>query len=298
MTADPAAPQSPEIPEPLEGADSADAVLGALGRAADADIDLAEAALALARLDRPRADAAPYRRHLDAMAGDVRAEAAAAAAARGGESAASRVRALARVIAKRRGYTGLERDFEDPDAANLACVMDVRHGLPVALGIVYIACARRLGWAADGVNFPGRFLVRLNGPGAPALMDPFDGGRRIEAPGLRLLLKAAAGPGAELTPAHCAPMSNRAVLLRLQNNIKARLLRAGRTEDARARLDVMLKIAPDAAALWREAGILHARAENIRAACAALEKCLSLEAPADDRRSAARLLQSLKNRLN
>lgn len=274
-------------------------VLDAVGRAADADIDLAEAALALARLDRPHAEAEPYRRHITELAGGVHAEAVVESAARGGENAASRARALSRTIAKRRGYTGLESDFEDPDAANLTHVIDVRHGLPVTLGIIYIAAARRLGWNADGVDFPGRFLVRLGGPGSPALTDPFDGGRRLEAPDLRQLLKAAAGLDAELTPSHYAPMSNRAVLLRLQNNIKVRLLRAERFEDAQKRLDIMLKIAPAWAPLWREAGILYARTENIRAASAALEHYLSLDgAGADDRRSAARLLQTMKNRLN
>lgn len=276
--------------------------LDALGRAADADIDLAGAALTLARIGRTHADPEPYCRHLAELAHETRAEAVARETARGGVwdggEATARADALARVIGKRYGYAGLDRDFEEMDAANLTHVIDVRHGLPVALGIIYIDAARRLGWTADGVDFPGRFLVRIGGTGGSVLIDPFDGGRRLEAQDLRQLLKTASGLDAELTQAHYAPAKNRAVLIRLQNNIKARLLRADRMEEAQACIEVMLKIAPGWAPLWREAGVLHARAENIRAACAALEHYLSLDTTADDRRSAAQLLQTMKNRLN
>ena len=52
--------------------------LALLGAQADGDIDLAEAALALAAADRPRARLEPYRRHLAKMTAEVGAYAAAA----------------------------------------------------------------------------------------------------------------------------------------------------------------------------------------------------------------------------
>ena len=56
-------------------------------------------------------------------------------------------------------------------------------------------------------------------------------------------------------PGLLAPMSTRAVLLRLQNNIKLRRLAAGDVpEAALACTEDMLRIAPDAAGLWRTPG--------------------------------------------
>ena len=44
------------------------------------------------------------------------------------------------------------------------------------------------------------------------------------------------------------------MLLRLQNNLKARLIQAERYERAVVVAETMLMLAPDLAELWREAG--------------------------------------------
>ena len=48
--------------------------LTALGRLDDADIDLAECALLLAGLDRPKGDLSPFRDHLAELVRDVKAD--------------------------------------------------------------------------------------------------------------------------------------------------------------------------------------------------------------------------------
>jgi len=263
----------------------------------DADIDLAEAALTLAAIDRPQVAAEAYRRHLANLAEEVQAYDAANRDADVG-SVKPRIEALTQVIAKRYGYIGTDRDFEDLDAANLTRVIDARHGLPIAIGIIYIDVARKLGWQADGVDFPGRFLVRLDGDADRALIDPFDGGRELAAPDLRTLLKGVMGLDAELSQSHYAPAENRGVLVRLQNNIKVRHLQADHIQEALDQLTIMLSFAPEIAFLWREAGILYAKMENIRASVSALEHYLALDAPTGERRNAVTLLEDMKNRLN
>ena len=92
-------------------------------------------------------------------------------------------------------------------------------------------------------------------------------------------------------PEHYAPVSDRDVLLRLQNNIKSRLLQAGRAEPALRIVQTMLMLAPDLPGLWHEAGVLNARLGNMRAAVDALEEFI-VRAPrgrraAPSRRAAA-----------
>jgi regulator of sirC expression with transglutaminase-like and TPR domain len=88
------------------------------------------------------------------------------------------------------------------------------------------------------------------------------------------------------------------VLLRLQNNLKARLIQAEHYERAVMVAETMLMLAPDLAELWREAGLLHARLGNMRSAAAALEQVV-LRAPDDRaRHQAAALLQQLRSKLN
>lgn len=255
-------------------------------------LPIGEAALALASFERPRVGLARYRQHLAALARDVGRHAGADA------ELAARARALNDIILLKHGYSGDELTYDDLQNANLMRVMDRRKGLPVALGILYMHTARAQGWDAVGLAFPGHFLIRLQDSGGRLILDPFHGGRVCEPPDLRDLLKAMAGQDIELSPAHHAPVADRDVLLRLQNNIKSRLLQAGQYERALRIVETMLLLAPDLAELWQEAGVLHARAGNMRAALDALGEVVA-RAPDDvARHQAAALMQKLKAKLN
>jgi hypothetical protein len=60
----------------------------------------------------------------------------------------------------------------------------------------------------------------------------------------------------------------------------------------------MLLFAPNEAGLWREAGVLHARLGNLRAAVAALERLEQLSRGKAHHADALRLVQDMKARLN
>ena len=94
--------------------------------------------------------------------------------------------------------------------------------------------------------------------------------------GLRALLRRVEGPKAELRPVTLAPMPSRAVLLRLQNNIKLRRLRAGALEPALACAEDMLRIAPDQSELWRQSGVLNQKLHRVSAAAECYRKFLEL----------------------
>ncbi len=266
-----------------------------VGALDDGRIDPVETALVLASVERPGVSMEPYRRHLERLAAEA---AAYADGADGPGGLGLRVETLAQVIARRYGYGGAEDAYDDPDSANLMRVIDRRRGLPVALGIIYIHVARALGWPICGIDFPARFLVRLEDDGNRVILDPFDGGRLLSAKDMRDLYKAVAGNHAELTPAHYRALEIRDVLVRLQNNIKVRLLRAENLEEAVETVETMLLFAPGRAALWREAGLLHARLDNVPAAVAALEEYLRHSTGDPARYRTSVLLQELRGRLS
>ncbi len=70
-------------------------------------------------------------------------------------------------------------------------------------------------------------------------------------------------------PAHFDPVSDRDVLLRLENNVRLRLAKREDWPGAARSLDRMLAIAPDRVELLFEAGQLNARLDKRRAAIAA-----------------------------
>ena len=255
-------------------------------------LPIAEAALALASFDRPRIPLKRYRQHLGTLVRDV--------GRRAGRDAtlAAQASALNEIVLLKHGYSGDELTYDDLQNANLMRVIDRRKGLPVALGILYLSAARAQGWDAVGLGFPGHFLIRLaNGP-ERVILDPFHGGRTLDAAALRELLKAIAGQEIELTPEHYAPVADRDVLLRLQNNLKSRLIQGQETERALRVVETMQMIAPDLAELWREAGLLNAQLGNMRAAMSAIEGFVSRAPDGAARHEAAVMLQQLKTKLN
>jgi regulator of sirC expression with transglutaminase-like and TPR domain len=281
--------------------EQAEEELRQVGALDDDAIDLAGTALVLASFERPRVDLARYRDHLDELAAQV-AEGFLGGAAPGpiaGDAALTRrLEALNAVLFAKHDYAGDELTYDDVQNANLMRVIDRRRGLPVALSILYIHAARAQGWDIEGLSFPGHFLVRLRHGSAGAIVDPFRRGETRETADLRRMLKLASGEDAELSAAHYAPVGNRAILLRLQNNIKLRLLQGEKLEAAAEVTRRMLLVAPDEASLWRELGIVQAKLGNLRGAIGALERFTAL---ADDdlaRHRAAKLIQELKGKLN
>ncbi len=287
--------ETAEATERIASRRELEAELRRIGGLADEEIDLAESALALAALERPRVGRRRYRQHLALLASDA-ADAARSLATQ--SSLDARATALNRAIVENHGYEGDTPTYDDLQNANLMRVIDRRKGLPVTLGILYLHAARQLGWEMAALNFPGHFLVRLDLDGERLILDPFNKGRVCDTRDLRELLKLTLGQDAELAPDHYATVGNRDILLRLQNNIKVRLFRANDAERAIAVIETMLMFAPGNAPLWCDMGTVQAQLGNLRAAMVALEQFLEL-ADDDPRRSeASTLLQRLHHRLN
>ena len=280
-----------ELPETYDR-DTCARFLRDLGASGDPILPIAEAALALASFERPRVGPARYRAHLRLLAHDVGRHPGAAG------DLAARARALNEIILLKHAYSGDELTYDDLQNANMMRVIDRRKGLPVALGILYMHAGRAQGWESVGLSFPGHFLIRLSEGIERLILDPFHGGQICGAADLRELLKAAGGQESELQPEHYAPVSDRDVLLRLQNNLKARLIQAEHYERAVTVAETMLMLAPDLAELWREAGVLHARLGNLRASAASLEQFVLRAPEGTARHQGAALLQQLRSKLN
>ena len=261
--------------------------LRAVGALADDAIDLADSALLLGALDLSGAPLERYRAHVGRLGADL------AARVRADEPLERRRRHLNAVLFEAHGYAGDAESYDAPENANLLRVIDRRLGLPVSLGILYIHAARSQGWAVGGLAFPGHFLVRMDDGDRRVIVDPFHRGQALEAGHLRGLLKQFQGADAELEPIHYAPVGNRAILLRLQNNIKSRALQAGDGARAAAILERMLLIAPEAGGLWQELGLLRARLGTIKGAVEALERGLACGLPDAARSRAEAALAAL-----
>ena len=140
--------------------------------------------------------------------------------------------------------------------------------------------------------------MALEGRKTQVVLDVFNGGQTMSARELRMLLKRVEGEKAELRPGLLQPMSTRRVLLRLQNNIMTRRLDSGDLRGGLRCIEDMLLIAPDQAELWRQAGIMHQKLEQVAAAKECYQRYLTLVPEgvlADGVRAQLEILRSMLN---
>lgn len=138
----------------------------------DGAIDLAQAALLIAREEYPDLDVGQYLTRLDQMAETLRSR------LRGGEVFTSQIAHLNRLLFDEIGFRGNLEEYYDPRNSFLNDVLDRRVGIPISLSAIYLEVARRIGCPLAGVSFPGHFLVRYMGREATTeiLIDPFNRG--------------------------------------------------------------------------------------------------------------------------
>jgi regulator of sirC expression with transglutaminase-like and TPR domain len=130
------------------------------------------------------------------------------------------------------GFAGDGEHYYDPRNSYLNEVVARRRGIPITLAVVLIAVGTRAGLDVQGVGFPGHFLVRLGGQGG-LYLDPFNYARVLSRSDLLELARPVQGPGArEVAPEHLAPVSARALIVRMLNNLKG--IYSTRRDHARA----------------------------------------------------------------
>lgn len=252
-----------------------------------ARLDLARLALAFSVLARPQTDVRGALSHLE----EIRTR----MADRTGSSPAE---TLPAVMAGDFSYAGDSETYDDMVNADLAAVIERRRGLPVALGILYCHAARAAGWDAAGLSFPAHFLIRVDGPGGRHILDPFHGGRSLDAGDMRVLLRSM-GSGDDLRAEHHQDVTDRHILLRLQNNIKLRRLQANDIEGGLAVLGTMRRLAPDISGLVMEEAAILAEGGAIKGAAGAVRGFLEAGYGAiEDRAEMERFLSSIETRLN
>jgi regulator of sirC expression with transglutaminase-like and TPR domain len=276
--------------------DAAREKLAAWGRADDRHFDAVAAALALGASDDPECPTAQAAEAFETLVSDARRLLADNAEAAAGDPAA-RAGLIAALMASH-FYSGDRGTYDDPRNANLAHVLVRRMGLPVALGLIWIGIARRLDWPLAGIDFPGHFLLAIQGPDQALLCDPFERGRVLDLADLRALKARIAGPGSEPAQADLMAMTDRAVVLRLANNLRVRRLEAEAFEPALSITEDMRLLAPLVPALMLAAGELALRVGRPRAAASHLSRFIATDPPPDRRRMAEAMLDKARQSLN
>jgi len=221
------------------------------------DFPLDHAALLIGAWDYPERDLAGYRNQLDAIARCVEPDVVRATGGIG------RARAISDGLFDRLGFHGNTGDYYDPRNSFLCDVLDRKTGIPISLSVLYLEISRRVGVLAQGVNFPGHFLVRVAIEDAWLFIDPFTGGRVLGPADLEALLRRTTTPDAVLEPSVIAAASKRQILWRMLHNLSGIY---GRNGDLPRSLDVLERLAvldPSNPRITRELAQLRERVDSL-----------------------------------
>ncbi|HET7696869.1 MAG TPA: transglutaminase-like domain-containing protein [Vicinamibacterales bacterium] len=237
---------------------------------------LAPAAFAIAGVEYPALDSAPYLQRLERMgeaaAGRLRRQPAAGARAL--------IATLNAYLYEELGFSGNREHYDDPRNSFLNEVFDRRIGIPISLAIVYLEIGRRAGMKLEGVNFPGHFLVRA--PAEPAgadddlIIDPFHSGALLSEVDCRQLLRQHVGDEAAFDRRLLATATRQQIVVRMLVNLKRLYVRMRSFPQARAIADLLLAVDPSALAELRDRGLLAYHMEDFAAALRDLETYLRL----------------------
>jgi len=233
------------------------------------------AALHLARDAYPLLNIKHYLSRLDALAHEV-------ALHRPGPTAAERQAALRAVLVEKREIAGNVDSFYDPQNSYLNRVLDTGRGVPTSLAIVWVEVGRRLRWPVAGVNFPGRFLVRVDDPLRFVIVDPFDGGRILGTDDCREMLDCQFEGEVQYSSSFLDPADSRTILTVLLNGLKSVYFENADWGLLATVLRRLAAVEPDNGRHLKDLAAVHCRRGDVRSAYAHLAAYLEHSPNADD----------------
>ena len=252
------------------------------------DLELGRAVLFIAQEEYPQLPVERYMMRFDALA-------EAAKDRLDNETAAPVVlRELIHTLYEREGFRGNTESYHDPRNSLLNDVLDRRLGIPMTLGIVMLEVGWRLDLPLEGVNFPGRFLVRYKGATEHLLVDPFDGGRiRFEDEAQERLDKMYGGM-VRMQDQFLRSATKRDMIHRLLVDLKGLYVNVHDDERALSTIERLLLLRSDSSGERRDRGMLLVKLGRASEAMEQLQEYLDYTPQAADAPRVRSLLERLE----
>jgi regulator of sirC expression with transglutaminase-like and TPR domain len=138
----------------------------------DEQFPLLEAAASLAQDEYPELDIQEVLDQVDQLGSRLKQRLPADA------GALQKLRLLNKFFFEEQGFSGNLNNYYDPDNSYLSVVLRTRRGIPISLAVLWLEIAQSIGLRAQGVGFPGHFLVKVRLPyphEGQVVIDPFTG---------------------------------------------------------------------------------------------------------------------------
>lgn len=259
---------------------------------AEAQLDLARAALLFSQYLTQAPDLSDYLADLDQMAERVRPQVEAA------QTVPAKIEIFNRYFFDHLNFRGNASDYYNPDNSFLDRVMDLKLGIPISLSVLYLEIGWRLDLSLWGVGMPGHFIVGGGSPSQPFYIDVFNRGQALSEDDCLVLCNIAEPQRASFKQRFLRPATKKEILFRMLLNLKHTYINREAWAAAHATVDLLLALRPDQAGEFKDRGLLAYRLDRLQEASFDLKRYLFMEPLSPDKEWLEERLMLMEEKLS
>ncbi len=171
----------------------------------------------------------------------------------------SRLVATSQLLYEIEGFHGNCEGYYEAQNSYLNDVLARRCGIPISLGILYMAVASRTGLKMFGVNAPGHFVVGCAGGGEPCFVDPFTNGDVLDRASCKSRLDRMLNKPGVIGDDDLCAAAPRDIAARVLRNLKTSHAMHNRWPAALRVQQRLAALLPQIAEEQRDLGLVHLR---------------------------------------
>ena len=193
-------------------------------------------------------------------------------------------------------FAGNSKDYYDARNSFLNDVIDRGRGIPIALSVVFIEVARRLGIQLYGVGLPGHFLIKYTDTVNEIFFDPFNGGKILMEDDCRQKVEEMYQGRVPFHASFLKAFTKKQILSRMLQNLKGVYFNIGELNKALEAIERLLLLNPDSMEEIRDRGLVNFAMKKYAISRPDLEAYLQALPNAQDQEQVRKALNELRQK--
>jgi regulator of sirC expression with transglutaminase-like and TPR domain len=190
-----------------------------------------------------------------------------------------KLEAVSDFLYREEAFSGNRDEYYDPRNSYLNEVLARRTGLPITLGVIYMAVAQAAGLPVYGVSTPGHFVLGCTDLDERLFIDPFNDGDVLSYNACRRRIERINGEPDSLEEEHFRQASVRDIAVRVLRNLKAAYAMENQWLDVLPVQQRLTLLLPRVIDEQRDLGLVYLRTGHVTPAIDLLEDYIAQSEP-------------------